>query len=141
LRRLLALAWLVLCAGCGTNIKEMIRAETRQIPYAERVLAAAEPLGLQQPLLDAEAAKFEACDTIYTATRVRIFESEGLTFFDFMLSDARQLGAALYPVPSVERCRRAHKAYEGSLDAVADQLRRRGILVPEDPASYEPASS
>jgi hypothetical protein len=140
--RFIAVLAALLCAACGTNVKEMIRAESRRLPYAERVMAAAEPLdsGLEQPLLDAETAKFEACAKIYEATRTRMFHSDQLTFFDFMLSDAKQIGAMIYPVSSVERCRRAHQAYNAALDVLDRELRRRGVIVPEDTADYTPGA-
>ena len=123
----LLLALCILLAGCGNNVMTLLQEESEIVWDAHQVAMAAGDLepGLEDAFYDAEMAKFEACRPIDEAAADAV-EAGGVTSFTkHFVSDASRLVAFVIPLPSVERCAKAHDDYRREYSALRTRLEER----------------
>ncbi len=123
-----ARAWIIIasCAtliGCGTDVRELLEADSRISWQAYSAIEQAEALdiGLEGPVYDAEAAKEEACEPIYAAAAERL-PSDILSFWEELWSDVIQFVVRVVPIDTVETCAKAHELYKDETLVLRDRL-------------------
>ncbi len=124
------LVFIVFClslAGCGTDVRELLRDDNQLAWEVEEAVATAEDVGpgLDRDLQSADVTKMEACKEIYEATNARMereMSGDGLTFPEQFFADLRLLFIRLVPVPSVERCADAQDDYIAAYENLRERL-------------------
>lgn len=114
-------------AACGTDVRYLVREESRTFWINERIIGLAEAEGLAEveTVYAAEAAKERACAVVTEATEARLFATGG-GFWAGLWSDLREFAVSVFPVPAVERCAEAHARYRQAVAALCRTLRARG---------------
>ncbi len=123
-------ALFLLLAGCGTNVKTLLENDSRLFWQADSIVTAAEDLDhdFVEPVIEAELAKFEACDALYSAAEENFDENEWSHLKKFW-SDVTMLFVRVFPVESVERCTRAYERHRQELDALRQRLKEEGVIL------------
>ena len=129
--RLTIVALCVLLAGCGTDVRSLLSEESRTYWQDQETVAAAEELdlGLENPVFDAESAKYQNCESVYNATKDRIYAGE-LSSWEQFWSKFTEILVRIIPIESVERCAAAHERYDKEVVALRERLGKMGIRLP-----------
>ena len=126
----LLLALCILLAGCGNNVTTLLQEESQLAWDAHQAAMAASDLepGLEDAFYDAEMAKFEACRPIDEAVADAVEAGSMISFAKQFVSDASRLVAFIIPLPSVERCAKAHEDYRREYSALRTRLEKRASV-------------
>ena len=125
------MALLLLCgllAGCGTNVRWLLKEQGRLTPEADRLATAAEELGtgIEQPVYNAEDSQLAACRFLTEAA------VEGMqrkpSFGEQFISDLSAVIVLLVPVEPVESCADSINAYRDSIAHLEGELVKLGVV-------------
>ena len=124
------LVFFIVClnlAGCGTDVRELLRDDNQLAWEVEEAVASAEDAGsgLDRDMQRAEVAKMDACKEIYEATNARMereMSGDGLSFTEQFWADLRLLVIRLFPIPSVEHCAEAQADYIAAYESLRERL-------------------
>jgi hypothetical protein len=121
----------LLLVGCGTNVKALLDDESRLYWRADQIVRSAEDLdlGIENAVLDAESTKYEACESVNSATKERIYEGP-MSLAQRVLSGLTRFLVRIVPVGMVERCAEAHVSYKRELVALRQRLEQMGVYLP-----------
>ena len=133
-------------AGCGTNLQALMDEQNRLDWQVAEVLAddSGRPPGLDQRLLEAETAKIDACEPLYSSVMQRVdrsYEADGLSFGERFFADLQVLGALLVPIPSIENCAAAQEEFAQSYQSFEQQRNALGQAPLERPELVRASAS
>ncbi len=120
-------------AGCGTDVMALLREESQITwdAHAVAITASKLDLGLEKPIYDAEFAKLTACQQVDKRATEYIDNFGKLSFAAQLKSDFTRLVVFVFPVPSVENCAVAYKAYEQEYLTLSARLKELSVA-PDD---------
>ena len=84
--------------------------------------------GLEDAFYGAEMAKLDACRPIDEAVADAVEAGAMISFDKQFVSDASRLVAFIIPLPSVERCAKAHEDYRREYSALRTRLEKRASV-------------
>lgn len=114
--------------ACGTDVKGLLKLDSRLVIEADKAAAAAEAVDpdLTNRLYEAEDEKRSACQTIYAS--ISELMQRDPTYGEQLASDIGLFLAFFFPFDEVERCAKAQAAYR---DAIDDLKQRLGDAAPQ----------
>lgn len=120
----IALALCILLPGCGNNVMSLLQEEIQIAWDAHQVAMDAGDLepGIEDAFFDAELAKLEACRPIDEAVAETVEAGGALSFAKQFVGDASRLVAFVIPLPSVEKCAKAHDVFQLEYSALRTRL-------------------